>query len=62
MKKYYRMAVEHIKTGERDTYVSERQGAAPAGWKCTGICGCIELPDGQKYDFSRQTRKFLNKR
>jgi hypothetical protein len=42
MKKYFRMAVENIRTGERDTYVSEKQGSSPAGWKCTGVCGYFE--------------------
>ncbi len=61
MKKFYRMAVKNIRTGERDTYVSERQGAAPTGWKCTGICGSFELPDGENFDFAWQARKFVNK-
>ena len=51
--KYYRMAIENIKTGQRDTYVSKRQGAAPAGWRCVGVCGYYETPrrdDEQKDD------------
>ena len=42
MKKYYRNAVINEKTGQRDTYISERQGAAPAGWKNNGVCGFFE--------------------
>lgn len=40
--RYYRMAIVNIKTGERDTYISKRQGSAPAGWKCNGVCGYFD--------------------
>jgi hypothetical protein len=33
------MVIENLKTGERKTYISERQSATPAGWKCVGVCG-----------------------
>ena len=62
MKKYYRMAVENIKTGEHDTYVSEKQGAAPPGWKCTGVCGSFDLPNGEKFDGTLQHRRFADRR
>ena len=42
--KFYRMAIENIKTGKRDTYISKRQGAAPSGWRCIGVCGYYETP------------------
>jgi len=42
MKKFYRNAVINNRTGAKDTYVSERQGSAPAGWKCVGVCGYFE--------------------
>ena len=58
MKKYYRMIVKNIRMGETDTYVSERQGSAPAGWKCTGVCGCFEN-DG-KVDLLWLNRRFYN--
>jgi len=61
MKKLYRMAIRNRRTGERDTYVSERQGAAPTGWTSTGICGSFEVPDGEHYDFYWQARRFANK-
>jgi len=38
------MAIKNRKTGERDTYISKRQGAAPAGWECIGVCGYFETP------------------
>ena len=62
MKKLYRMAVVNIRTGEKDTYVSERQGAAPTGWKSTGILGSFELPDGERFDHRWQATKYVNKR
>lgn len=40
--KYYRMIIEHIKTGERKTYVNIRAGLAPAGWRCISVCGYFE--------------------
>lgn len=40
----YRMVIENIKTGERKTYTSATPGAAPAGWKCVGVCGYYEKP------------------
>lgn len=43
--KYYRMKIENIRTGKRDTYVSKSQGKAPAGWKCIGVLGCYETPE-----------------
>lgn len=45
MKKYYRNAVRNNRTGETDTYVSERQGSAPSGWTCTGVYGYFEVTD-----------------
>ena len=50
-KKKYRMRIENIKTKERDTYISERQGAAPAGWKCVGVLGYFEEPTKGHDDF-----------
>lgn len=29
-------------TGTRKEYLSTRQGAAPAGWICVGVCGYHE--------------------
>lgn len=46
--KYYRMAIRNIKTGKRDTYISPRQGSAPAGWVCVGVCGYFEKPTRAK--------------
>ena len=56
MKKYFRMTVENIRTGKRDTYVSEKQGASPAGWRCVGVCGYFEA-DG-KVDLLWINRRF----
>lgn len=57
MKKYYRNAVINIKTGQRDTYISERQGAAPAGWKNNGVCRFFETDE--KVDLSWENRHFF---
>lgn len=61
MKKYYRMVVENARTGERDSYVSVRQGASPPGWKCVGVCGFFELHAGKKFDSTSQQRRFAGK-
>ena len=42
MTKYYHMIIQRISdmSGEtRKEYISRRQGYAPPGWKCVGICG-----------------------
>lgn len=54
--KFYRMAIENIKTGERDTYISKRQGAAPAGWKCVGVCGYFEHPARENKEHEQEER------
>lgn len=46
--KYYRMAIRNKRTGEKDTYVSVHQGAAPAGWECTGVLGYFEKPKEER--------------
>lgn len=61
MKKYYRNAVRNNKTGETDTYVSERQRSAPSGWTCTGVCGYFEVTDDEKYDVGWANRRFFNR-
>lgn len=52
--KYYRMAIRNIKTGKRDTYISHRQGSAPAGWVCVGVCGYFEKPTRAKEEQEEQ--------
>ena len=42
MVKYYRMLIKNNRTGEKKTYISNRQGAAPAGWTCIGVLGYYE--------------------
>lgn len=45
MIKYYHMIIQRINdtTGEtRKEYISQRQGYAPSGWKCVGVCGFHE--------------------
>lgn len=42
--RYYRMLIVNVKTGEKKTYVSEHQGAAPAGWKSTCVLGYYDKP------------------
>ena len=41
-RKYYVMIIENPKTGERKSYTSSTQGAAPAGWVCIGVAGYFE--------------------
>lgn len=40
--RYYHMIIEQWWTGERQEYISKKQGAAPAGWKCIAVCGYHE--------------------
>ena len=43
--KIYHMIIQRKDdtTGEtRQEYLSKRQGAAPVGWKCVGVCGYHE--------------------
>lgn len=47
--KYYHMIVEPIGNWPRETtgrkeYISTRQGAAPNGYRCVGVCGFHETP------------------
>ena len=45
MIKYYHMIIQrkYDKTDEtRREYISTRQGAAPQGWICVGVCGYHE--------------------
>ena len=45
MKKYYHMIIQRKGdlTGEtRREYISTRQGSAPNGWVCVGVCGFHE--------------------
>jgi hypothetical protein len=44
MKRFFRMLIQNLRTGERRTYISARQGSAPAGWKCIGVLGYYEQP------------------
>lgn len=47
MTKYYHMIVQrrYDWTGEtRREYISTRQGTAPQGWVCVGVCGYHEVP------------------
>lgn len=50
MKKYYHMIVARPaaeRTGDTSTrreYISPRQGSAPEGWVCLGVCGYHEKP------------------
>ena len=47
--KIYRMVIEKVNKDKnapavRKTYESVQQGAAPAGWRCVGVCGFYEKP------------------
>lgn len=47
MKKYYHMIIQrrYDRNGEtRREYISTRQGTAPQGWMCVGVCGYHEAP------------------
>lgn len=46
MTKYYHMIIQRRVdwTGEtRREYISRRQGSAPEGWICVGVCGYHEV-------------------
>lgn len=42
--RYYHMIVESNATGERREYISPKQGKAPHGYKCVGVCGYHDKP------------------
>ena len=48
--KYYHMIIGRIAAenfGDKSTrreYISRKQGSAPAGWVCVGVCGYHETP------------------
>lgn len=42
--RYYRMIVEPKAGGAREVYINTRQGAAPNGYKCTGVLGYYDKP------------------
>ena len=52
--KYYHMIVAKAEaearndTSTRKEYISPKQGSAPAGWKCIGVCGYHEAPQAKK--------------
>ena len=55
--KYYHMIIEPNAGGQRKEYISKRQGAAPAGWKCVGVCGYHEVPKEDR-DAKSKTEDF----
>ncbi len=42
--RYYHMIIESNATGERQEYISTRQGETPRGYKLVGICGYHDKP------------------
>ena len=54
--KYYHMIIAKLdpeRPGETDDttrreYISPKQGSAPKGWKCIGVCGYHKTPNGRK--------------
>lgn len=51
--KYYHMIIQpkspkNIDKPERREYISPRQGAAPDGWVCVGVCGYHEEPKNKR--------------
>lgn len=52
MKRFFRMKIENIRTGEKSTYISERQGAAPPGWRCIGVLGYYDKPEKSETEVS----------
>lgn len=51
MQKYYHMIIQRIDdtTGStRKEYISRRQGYAPPGWRCVGVCGFHEKSNYRK--------------
>ena len=69
--KYFKMiiarkAAENMgDTSTRTTWVSKRQGDAPSGWICLGVCGYFETErerSGLNEDFYRRTQTELPSR
>lgn len=54
--KYYHMIIakpDPLKFGDPDPatrreYISPKQGSAPAGWICIGVCGYHETPNDDR--------------
>ncbi len=42
--RYYHMIIEPKAGGTRKEYISTRQGEAPEGWRCVGVCGYHDKP------------------
>ena len=42
--RYYHMIIEPKDGGTRKEYISTRQGEAPEGWRCVGVCGYHDKP------------------
>lgn len=42
--RYYHMIIEPEAGGTRKEYISTRQGEAPKGWRCVGVCGYHDKP------------------
>ena len=57
MTKYYHMIIQRISnmSGEtRKEYISRRQGYAPPGWKCVGVCGWHEKSNLKENYYGRK--------
>lgn len=57
--KYYHMIIEPISgwdesPNNRREYISTRQGAAPDGWKCIGVCGYHEECKKERADYKEE--------
>ena len=49
--RYYHMIIEPDAGGidRRREYISTRQGEAPDGWRCVGVCGFHDKPREVQY-------------
>ena len=41
-------------TSTRKEYLSRKQGSAPAGWVCLGVCGYHETPRKANWDIIQE--------
>ena len=54
MKLYHMVIQRGDDPSTRREYIHQRQGAAPAGWKCVGVCGYHETPKKHPDDLQRE--------
>ena len=62
MKRYYHMVIQPIgqwpdDTNNRREYISTKQGSAPDGWRCVGVCGYHEKEEAVNTANNKQKKR-----